>query len=349
MSEWNSPPIAPVDSAFQNAMPDIYGSAQLIAWVLSSLSKAPQVVRRLKSEIRRLTPRKAGSLITSARDKSEELAIEIRGDNLEQVLVKIKQGRDQQRQARALSIFSKSEQILKDKMVPDQEINHDLAGVCFDCIQEVSDDQVANLWARMIAGELQRPGTFSIRTLRIMRDFDRNTATLFETFCSHCIFEEIVPGQYTDGRVCALGLSPGENGLGKYGLDYGVLSHLDEHGLIRTDLNGWKEHVAATGIHMEGVVLFNPFRLQGDYYALIPVDGQVRSTFRIVGPTLTGAGMQIATLAKPFNLTDYTIDLQSYFEQQGLALFPVGKHGPYHVPARQWGEFVTNMRAHCHN
>lgn len=345
MSEWNSPPIASVDSAFQNAMPDIYGSAQLIAWVLSSLSKAPQVVRRLKSEIKRLTPQKAGSLITSARDKSEELAIEIRGDNLEQVLVKIKQGRDQQRQARALSIFSKSEQILKDKMVPDQEINHDLAGVCFDCIQEVSDDQVANLWARMIAGELQRPGTFSIRTLRIMRDFDRNTATLFETFCSHCIFEEMNQGQYTDGRMCALGLNPGENGLRKYGLSFTELSCLTEHGLMRPGLNGWSDYKAATGIHMGGTVLLNPLRFQGDYYALIPKDGNERDSCKIVGPNLTEAGRQIASLAKTRDVPDYANELRDYFQKQALAFCHVGKRGMGTISEEAWRTFARDTWA----
>lgn len=46
--------------------------------------------------------------------------------------------------------------------------------------EDVSDDAVRERYARLIAGEVARPGTFSLRTLSVLRDLDRDTARAFE-------------------------------------------------------------------------------------------------------------------------------------------------------------------------
>ncbi len=47
--------------------------------------------------------------------------------------------------------------------------------------EDASSEDMQRLWARVLAGELKRPGSFSRRALRVLYDLDSGTAKLFET------------------------------------------------------------------------------------------------------------------------------------------------------------------------
>ena len=58
-----------------------------------------------------------------------------------------------------------------------------------DKSKTVSDDEMQDLWASILAGEANCAGSYSPKTLTIVTDVDRKVATLFNTFCSLCIFK----------------------------------------------------------------------------------------------------------------------------------------------------------------
>ena len=57
----------------------------------------------------------------------------------------------------------------------------------FDKCKYVSDEQMQELWAKLIAGEANQPGTFSRKTVNLMADLDSYTANLFSTYCGFAI------------------------------------------------------------------------------------------------------------------------------------------------------------------
>ena len=56
-----------------------------------------------------------------------------------------------------------------------------------DKSKTVSDDEMQDLWASILAGEANFAGSYSPKTLTIVTDVDQKVATLFNTFCSLCI------------------------------------------------------------------------------------------------------------------------------------------------------------------
>lgn len=60
-------------------------------------------------------------------------------------------------------------------------IDNDWIANFFDKTRLVSDDEMQELWARILAGEANTPNTFSKRTINIVSDLDKNDAELFRT------------------------------------------------------------------------------------------------------------------------------------------------------------------------
>ena len=57
----------------------------------------------------------------------------------------------------------------------------------FDKCRLVTDDKVQDLWASILAGEANRAGSYSPKTLTTLADMNQKSLTLFNTFCSLCI------------------------------------------------------------------------------------------------------------------------------------------------------------------
>lgn len=56
----------------------------------------------------------------------------------------------------------------------------------FDKSRLISDEQMRSLWARMLAGEANQPGSFSKRTVNFVNNLDKIDADLFTKLCGFC-------------------------------------------------------------------------------------------------------------------------------------------------------------------
>lgn len=63
---------------------------------------------------------------------------------------------------------------------PEEEISEDWRRKFTGFAEEVSDEQMQSVWARMLAGEFKQPGTFSFRTLRLVSELSPSIATSFQ-------------------------------------------------------------------------------------------------------------------------------------------------------------------------
>ena len=94
----------------------------------------------------------------------------------------------------------------------------------FDKSRIVSDNEMQDLWSRILAGEANTPGTYSKRTVNFLSDLDKSEADLFTKLCGFAWdmrgFEPLV-------FDCEAGI------YNRHGINFASLSHLDSIGLIQ--------------------------------------------------------------------------------------------------------------------
>lgn len=60
----------------------------------------------------------------------------------------------------------------------------------FNSVEDISDEDMQELWARILAGEVKHPKTFSLRTLETLKNLSKEEALVFEKVCRYKITDE---------------------------------------------------------------------------------------------------------------------------------------------------------------
>ena len=234
------------------------------------------------------------------------------------------QFQEEKRQANIGSVVGQAAEELGDREVQDHEVDHDWTARFFNDVQDVSSEEMQQLWAKILAGEVERPGSTSTRTLSILRDLDQSTAALFRTLCSACISLRPAENAILDARVPSLGGNAGANALQKYGLGFDNLNILNEHGLIIADYNSYYDYKVSVGILLPGseqMYLRFPFSYQGRPWILEPtIQRSDNKELRLTGVALTRSGQELSRIVEPSPIEAYIQDLTEYFTKQGLRM-----------------------------
>jgi hypothetical protein len=93
---------------------------------------------------------------------------------------------DARNQENLEAITAEAAKALNDQSRPveDQPVDPDWVASFINSCKDVSDKQMQGLWARILAGEVTKPGSFSLRTLAFVRTMSKAEAELFTRFCS---------------------------------------------------------------------------------------------------------------------------------------------------------------------
>ena len=127
-------------------------------------------------------------------------------------------------------IIDKAEPHLNEEAKPDA-MEDDWVANFFDKSRIVSDSEMQSLWARVLAGEANFPGTYSNRTVNLLSDFDRRDAELFTKLCGF---------GWQIANVVPLVFDEQSEIYNKHGINFGTLKHLEDIGLVRfADLTGF--------------------------------------------------------------------------------------------------------------
>ena len=101
----------------------------------------------------------------------------------------------------------------------------------FDKCRMVSDSEMQSLWARVLAGEANAPGTYSKRTVNFISELDKSEAELFTKLCGFgWMIESFVPLMFDEKAEI----------YNQHGIDFETLSHLESIGLIQFQAFGLK-------------------------------------------------------------------------------------------------------------
>ncbi len=130
------------------------------------------------------------------------------------------------------------EQITK-KAIPQLYPNSNPANVEDDWVANffnkariISDNEMQKLWARVLAGESNEPGSYSKRTVNFLSYLDKRDAELFLSLCRFgWIFGKFTPLIFDEKTSI----------YNDKGINFSTLSHLDNIGLIQfSSLGGFK-------------------------------------------------------------------------------------------------------------
>ena len=235
------------------------------------------------------------------------------------------QFQEEKRQSNIESVVRQTASELEDKRVEDHDPDHDWTARFFSDIQDVSNQETQLLYAKILAGEVERPGSTSIKALSLLRDLDQMTARLFRILCSVSIYTSLNE-EHTDVRVLSLGGQATQNALDRFGLSFRNLNVLNEHGLIISDFASWYDLRVSVDIFdanekREEIFMCVPFRFQDCYWLLKPTKPRsVDAEFRGNGVALTKAGRELARVVACQAVPEYQQQLEVFFASQGMVM-----------------------------
>lgn len=173
-----------------------------------------------------------------------------------------------------------------------------------------TSDRMKHTFARLLAGEILRPGSFSPSTLRAVATMSTQDAAIIVRFLSLSYSPVIGPGRNPlSPQLLTAGASPGNNGLRPFGLSYSDLSTLQQCGFLMHDLT--------TNRTLNETVLLNlNSRIGSQIVRFIGTGDQPRpENITIEGLLLTNVGAEIAEIveqkAPP---EEYLVALKAHME-----------------------------------
>ena len=75
----------------------------------------------------------------------------------------------------------------EDGPVSNEPLDNDWINRFFNTVQDVSNEEMQILWAKVLAGEVKKPGSFSMRTLETIHNISKDEAAVFQKLCGYLI------------------------------------------------------------------------------------------------------------------------------------------------------------------
>ena len=207
------------------------------------------------------------------------------------------QGR--KRLANVASVVEDAADDLGNKEVPDHEPDPDWTARFFDCVQDVSSEDMQKLWSRILAGEVESHGRTSLRTLDTLKNMTKRDAEEFRDICSFILAKDFV---FYDPQH-----------LHRYRhLEYNKLLHLQDCGLLNVGPNlvksiKWRSRKISTFTYHVGVLL---------------IDGEqsVGEELKIPEVILTTAGKELSQFVPSSLQMEYLQRFSTFLESKNCKL-----------------------------
>ena len=107
------------------------------------------------------------------------------------------------KRSRLDKIWDKTKSLLRITPKDDTNPNNDIGEISDDWLNRFRDvaclkssEDAQEYFSKVLAGEIQNPGSFSSKALTTLADMDENVAQLFQTFCSLCLIDLDNPKMY---------------------------------------------------------------------------------------------------------------------------------------------------------
>lgn len=204
---------------------------------------------------------------------------------------------ERKRQANITSVIREAATNLGDKDVPDHAPDPDWVARFFNCVQDISSEDMKKIWATILSGEIENPGRTSLRTLDILKNMTAKDAQMFESMCNFVTNDFIFyPDQYQNHHV----------------LSYNRVIHLQDSGLLNaqpflyTELT-FGEHSHIISIECKNLIL-----------QVISKDGQKKVGIPAI--ILTSSGKELYQIVKCEPHMDHLQSLSTFLSGENCEL-----------------------------
>lgn len=173
--------------------------------------------------------------------------------------------------------------------------------------EKAYDEETQKLWGRILAGELNEPGSFSKHSMSVLADMSKTDAELFEVFCSLCAGGIDALGIEQPTIPCIF-LDEAGTTYNEGSLSYEAVSILAAHGLVQTKSNTVFDQSS-------GIILC----IGGESYRLKEAANE---SLAIGDATLTVFGQELSRLCKIGSHPNLMKSATAHFLKQGFSLVP---------------------------
>lgn len=202
------------------------------------------------------------------------------------------------------NIIVKSQELLRGQTVNNEPVDKDWTARFLSVAQDVSREEMQELLARILANEVTRPSTYSLRTLNLVRDLSKSELESFQKFVALSI---ITVGMVTVGAI-------NRDEFRKYGLNFIDYVQLTDIGLINPQMT----LNLTLPIKVGEVTVLD---ITGSRIIITSVEND--KTLELPLIKFTSSGLQLASLLKDKSENEfkqtYIIDLCKQIESQGYA------------------------------
>lgn len=197
--------------------------------------------------------------------------------------------KEQKRQTNIKNVLSVAAQtISKEQDVSSSPVDPDWATRFFDIAQDISNEQMQDLWGRILAGEIKQPNSYSMRTLDALRSITSEEAQLFEEMAQYVLY---------DGSFYIFRDPYGENS--DEGYQYVDIAQLMEIGLIQAGSN-----VVQNFYNVEGEITTHQISYGDAYIAFVEMPANLKQISFPIYP-LTHVGEELYKLIKVQPQSEY--------------------------------------------
>jgi len=115
-----------------------------------------------------------------------------------------------------------------EKTVSEEPVDEDWTSRFFNYAEDISNEEMQELWGRILAGEIKQPNSFSLRTLEFVRNLSKHEAQTFTKSANFVISSWNSPFIFK---------GKGDDALGKLGLSFEERLLLTEIGILQAESN----------------------------------------------------------------------------------------------------------------
>jgi uncharacterized repeat protein (TIGR03899 family) len=182
--------------------------------------------------IRKEADAKAYKIEIIERAKSKALAEgkEFELETLDRIETRIL-NKELRRQKNIDNVAEAAAQELKDEEnISDEPISEDWSTRFFNIVEDISDKEMQSIWSRILAGEVKKPKSYSLRTLEFLKNLSKDEAMNFVKIAELSFLA-------SGGQIVVFNPDKGKVLKEKFNINFQNLLDLKELGLLHSESN----------------------------------------------------------------------------------------------------------------
>ena len=245
--------------------------------------------------------------------KAEAKKILIEGEAQIELIERAKKRLVNQELYRQINIEEIAERSIKylDENVSEEPVDNDWRTKFFAKAQDVSEEDMREIWAKILATEVSRPGTINFRTLEVVSNISRKEAETFQIACSLASSKSYI------------WKLKGQNSLDEFGLSYSDLMIIRDAGLVHDNDNLIKIIKVVPQLNVFVQIIGN------DFYQIKVTHKREQKEYRFNQIAFTVAGKELCQLINANLNEKYLMKIIEERQNDGYELIKIETKTPH--------------------